>query len=174
MSMTITKTAIPVQSRLYANAQRNYFHDTYEIGIEDANANPLVLMLKAFAQTPGWVDGLMLLRNRIVSLCGIKDVGALSNIDQTKPVESYRVGDRVGVFTIDSLAENEVVFSDNDKHLNAQVSVFRYGGDSPRIAVTTAVQVHNLLGRTYLLFVVPVHKLVVPAILRKTATTQAT
>jgi hypothetical protein len=166
MPSTITETAIPTQSRLYANAQYNYFHDTFEIEIADGKSSPLALMLQAFARTPAWVDGLMKLRNRIVSLCGIKDVGALSNIDPNKPVESYRVGDRVGVFTIDSLTDNEVVFSDSDKHLNAQISVYRYDSGTPRIAVTTAVQVHNLLGRAYLLFVIPVHKRVVPAILR--------
>jgi len=33
------------------------------------------------------------------------------------------------------------------------------------VAATTVVHIHNLLGRVYMLFVVPIHKLVVPAVL---------
>lgn len=170
---TITKTAIPTQSRLYANAQSNYFHDTYEMEIEDKEASPLGLMLQSFAQTPAWIDELMKMRNRIVALCGLKNLGTMSHIDVNKPVENYRVGDRVGIFSIDSLSDNEVVFSDSDKHLDAQISVYKYDGDSPRIAVTTTVQVHNMLGRIYLFFVIPLHKRIVPAMLRKAAASQA-
>jgi hypothetical protein len=168
--MTITQTSVPEQSRLHATAQQAYFCDTYTMPMEGQAGSALALTLHVLARTPRWIDALMKLRNRMVALVGLKNVGALSNIDPVKPADSYRVGDNVGAFSIVSLDENEVVLGDSDKHLDAQVSFCKYHDSEPRMAITTSVQVHNLLGRIYLLFVVPVHKLIVPAMLRVAAT----
>jgi hypothetical protein len=36
-----------------------------------------------------------------------------------------------------------------------------------KVAITTVVHVNNFLGRFYLFFVVPVHKIIVPALLSR-------
>jgi Protein of unknown function (DUF2867) len=108
----------------------------------------------------------MHLRNRIVALLGLKNLGAL---DEVKSGNSYRVGDRVGIFTLLYSSEAEVVLGDLDKHLEVRLSVLKTQASdgTSQLAVSTAVHEHNTLGRIYMLFVGPIHKLIVPAVLRR-------
>ena len=108
------------------------------------------------------------LLNRIVSLLGLKNLGAMSNLNQKKPLEAYAIGDRIGIFTLAYLAQDEVIMGDNDKHLNVQVSIYRQ--HTPRgcdLTVTTVVHNHNWLGRLYMMFVAPAQKVIVRAMLRR-------
>lgn len=163
----ITIAAAPENSKVSASLADAYFHDTYEAMIEGTEKSIMEIYLRAVANTPSWIQMLMRLRNRIVSMVGLKDLGGMGDIDPHKPADSYRVGDRVAIFSILSLTENELVLGDSDKHLRAQVSLYKYQGSPGKVAVTTVVHVHNFLGRAYLFFVVPVHKRIVPAMLRR-------
>jgi hypothetical protein len=111
----------------------------------------------------------MRLRNRIVSLFGIKDLGGLSDVNTSKPTSEYRPGDRVGIFTLLSLSETEVLLGDSDRHLDVVVSVHR--AQAPLAAkavvtVTTVVKVHNWLGRLYMVPVRPAHRVIARAMVR--------
>ncbi|MYN06281.1 DUF2867 domain-containing protein [Pseudoduganella aquatica] len=75
------------------------------------------------------------------------------------------MGDRVGIFSILYLSDDEVILGDADKHLKVCVSVRKLSEARSAVAVSTVVHIHNLLGRVYMLFVAPVHKLIVPAVL---------
>ncbi|HEY8706862.1 MAG TPA: DUF2867 domain-containing protein [Burkholderiaceae bacterium] len=44
-------------------------------------------------------------------------------------------------------------------------------GEHRSAAVSTVVHIHNLLGRVYMLFVAPVHRLIVPAVLGRAVPT---
>lgn len=127
----------------------------------------MALYLAAVAGTPRWVNLLLTIRNRVVSLFGLKDVGHLDNIDPHKAAENYKPGDRVGIFTLLSISDQEVVLGDADKHLDARLSLYRHADAQPKVVVSTVVHVHNRLGRIYLSFVVPVHKVIVPAMLAR-------
>ena len=120
------------------------------------------------AQTPLWVEQLMALRNRIVSLLGLKNLGGLSQIDPGKPESAYLVGDRVGIFTLISRSANEVLLGDRDKHLNVVVSVHQQvnAGGAAWVTVTTVVHVNNWLGRLYMIPVAPAHRLIARAMVQ--------
>ena len=61
---------------------------------------------------------------------------------------------------------NEVIMGDSDKHLDVRVSICRLVQDGKESVVsTTVVHIRNFLGRVYMLFVVPFHKLIVLAAL---------
>jgi hypothetical protein len=166
MTATITAIDIPSVSQLFREAPGAYFHDCYQVELRDDSPSALALFLAVANRTPRWVDRLMGLRNRIVSKLGLKDLGLLHQVDPNKPLSAYRVGDRVGIFTLLHLSDDEVVLGDADKHLDVKVSVCklrREGRDV--IASSTVVQVHNALGRAYMLFVAPVHRRIAPAML---------
>jgi hypothetical protein len=58
---------------------------------------------------------------------------------------------------------------DSDKHLDVALSVHqRLNPETNQVELTvsTVVHIHNLLGRLYMLPVAPVHKLIVPSVLR--------
>lgn len=167
----IHEVPVPRDSDIGQYLDGAYFQDAYETRIDSPGLSALELHIQVMRQTPGWVDRLMTLRNRVVStLFGLKDLGKLAAVHPLKPAADYRVGDRLGIFVIHSLSDQEVVLTDADRHLDAKVSVRKTGSvDHPTATVSTVVHVHNLLGRLYMLPVAPVHRLIVPAMLRRLA-----
>ena len=59
-----------------------------------------------------------------------------------------------------SLDDHEIVTGRDDKHLDFRVSVMQVTEqDAPKVVVSTLIFVHNLFGKAYLLFMLPLHKL---------------
>lgn len=164
MASSITAVAVPPQSVIHRRLKDAYFYDSYAQEIPNNTESALALYLKVVATTPAWINALMALRNRVVRLVGLKNLGHLGDFDKNKAAGDYRVGDRVGIFSIVYLSGEEVILGDSDKHLNAEVSVCKVGG---KIVVSTVVHTHNALGRIYMLFVTPLHKRIVPASMRQ-------
>ena len=171
----IQTMAVPAHSRVHALLAGASFHDCYSVLLDDTRSTALQHFLHAVADTPAWVNGLMRLRNRTVALFGLKDLGALGAVDRQRPEASYRPGDRVGIFTLRAISDDEVVLGDSDRHLDVAVSVLRLPltpeGQRP-LAVSTVVKTHNLLGQLYMLPVAPLHRRIVPAVLHGLKTRQ--
>ncbi|MTV39643.1 DUF2867 domain-containing protein [Duganella radicis] len=162
--MTTTATTIPQQSEIAQRLPGADFHDCYTMDTQPNQLSALETYLKVAATTPRWVNLAMALRNRIVKLFGLKDLGLLSAIDPAKPASAYQVGDRVGIFRIRYLSEQEVILGDADKHLRVELSVCK---TPHQVSVSTVVHIHNALGRIYMFFVAPAHRRIVPATMRK-------
>ncbi|WP_295554348.1 DUF2867 domain-containing protein [uncultured Stenotrophomonas sp.] len=113
------------------------------------------------ATIPGWFDGLMSLRNHGMRLLGMKHLGSLRAVqDIVDPVP----GQRLGIFTLQSLDDDVIVLEDDDRHLRVQLAL-QWQGDV--LEVATVVHTHNAFGRAYMLPVAPVHRLIVPHLLKK-------
>ncbi len=107
-------------------------------------------------------------RNRVVQLLGLKNLGALDNLDQARAASTYKPGDRVGIFTLFEVTDDEVLLGDRDKHLNVVLSVHKQllaSGKAVEVTLTTVVHIKNLLGRLYMLPVTPAHRIIAPAVL---------
>ena len=168
MKPTVSTIDVPLQSRLRNEVAGAYFHDCYEVSVNTEGQSAMALYLTVVSRTPAWVNTLMALRNRAVSVVGLKNLGHLGALDRAKQASDYRVGDRVGIFSLLSVTEDEVVLGDSDKHLNVKVSVCKVAHDAhTSVAVSTVVNVHNTLGKVYMLFVAPVHRLIAPAMLAR-------
>ncbi|MGZ5831099.1 MAG: DUF2867 domain-containing protein [Telluria sp.] len=168
MAAPIAPCRVPPQSKLAALLPDAHFFDCYELQQDFGERTALEIYLDCLTRTPGWVDALMSLRNRIVSRLGLKDLGALGALDRTKKAGAYQVGDRVGIFSLRYLSDEEVVLGDDDRHLHVQVSICKLQrAGQACVAVSTVVHVKNLLGRVYMLFVTPLHKRIVPAVLAR-------
>ncbi|MBA0429822.1 MULTISPECIES: DUF2867 domain-containing protein [Stenotrophomonas] len=113
------------------------------------------------ATIPGWFDGLMALRNRGMRLLGMKHLGSLRAV---QVVEDPQPGQRLGIFTLQSLDDDAIVLEDDDRHLRVQLAL-QWQGDL--LEVATVVHTHNAFGRVYMLPVAPVHRLIVPHLLEK-------
>lgn len=144
-----------------------YFHDCYQLAVPDDGASALDLYLHVVRQTPRWVNLLMAVRNWLVGLVGLKNLGHLGALDHARPAGDYRVGDRVGIFSLLYETPDEVLLGDSDKHLDVVLSVCK--APHGAISVSTVVHVHNWLGRLYMLPVTPLHKLIVRSMLKRTA-----
>jgi hypothetical protein len=162
--MKVSACAVPPQSRLHARLAGAHFHDAYRVDNPHPGRPALALWMQTLGRTPGWVDAAMRARNAIVKRLGLKDLGVL-RIDPNRPLQDYRVGERVGIFTALHLGEDEVVMGDDDKHLDVQVSLLKTA--DRQVVVSTVVHIHNALGRAYMLFVKPAHRVIAPAVLAR-------
>ncbi|MBX9756694.1 MAG: DUF2867 domain-containing protein [Pseudomonadaceae bacterium] len=168
MKSSVSKIAVPPASAIVRELPGAYFHDCYAVTLDAAGGSALQIYLNAVGNTPRWVNALMALRNWLVALVGLKNLGHLGALTAGKPASSYRVGDRVGIFTLLVLTENEIILGDSDRHLRVQVSVSKLAQMPPHsVAVATVVHVHNRLGRVYMLLVAPIHRLIAPAMLAR-------
>ena len=159
--------SIPKKSLLNEYSIGSYFSDSFSKRIKYNNQTAIDVFLEIATQTPDWVAVLMSMRNSIVSKLGLKNLGGLQDVSGDKLGSDYAVGERVGIFTLVSVTDNEVVLEDCDKHLNVRVSFFvEPEGDTAIIHASTVVHVHNLFGKVYMFFVTPFHKIIVPSTLK--------
>ncbi|AIS58222.1 DUF2867 domain-containing protein (plasmid) [Vibrio coralliilyticus] len=162
--------SIPKHSKLFAYAKGAYFADSFSREIPNNNQTALDVYLEIAKQTPAWVSFLMATRNRIVSRLGLKHLGRLQDAVSKEKAANIRVGERIGIFSLHSKSDTEIVLEDRDKHLDVRVSfLLDVSGDNITVHATTVVHVHNLLGKVYMFFVAPVHKLIVPSSLKTLA-----
>lgn len=155
------KVSLPTQSKIESFASGAYFKDARSVPAAMPDLDPLEQFIRISHKTPSWINSLMVLRNRIVGLFGLKDLGAFADIDPAKPSADYAVGERVGIFTLVEKTENEVLLGDDDKHLNVVVSVHTtVEANQTIVTVSTVVHIKNWLGRLYMLPVAPAHHII--------------
>ncbi len=165
----IHKVSIPPASQLIDRLQQASFFDAYQMELNPPQtASALEIWLTHIRKTPAWVETMMRARNAVVSRLGLKNLGELSALDPNKRADEYRVGERLGIFTIVHITHEELVLGDHDKHLDVRVSLL-VQNVGRELVVSTVVHEHNWLGRLYMLFVKPMHRIIAPAVLRRFA-----
>jgi len=166
----IAPIPVPPATRISSEVVGSDYHDCYLTPLAHGGRSALDIYLKTMARSPRWVEALMALRNRIVGLFGLKNLGHLGSVPPLKAASEYRIGDRVGIFTLLSVTDDEVILGDSDKHLDVKVSLCKVMRDGHEaVAMTTVVHIHNLLGRVYMLFVAPMHRIIAPAVMARGA-----
>ena len=170
--MQVKTCPVPEGSLIAHRLPGAYFYDAWSLEPNDGGLCALAYFLRAAQTTPTWINLLMSLRNQVVAHLGLKDLGHLNGFDADKPVDQYKTGCRVGIFTLLENHSDEALLGDSDKHLDVVLSVHKAKNSKTQrcvITVSTVVHTHNLLGRLYMLPVAPVHKLIVPSMLRAAA-----
>ena len=153
--MTISYTALPPESRLHGRIAKSDFVDCVYGAKSPACLSAPKAAYIAIAQMPSWVLKLMWLRNRLVSVFGLKTGDALS-FGSTVP-NTFEVGDHFGVFRVESVSENEVIMGEDDIHLDFRISVY---STDRGYYLATWVHPHNWVGRAYLKIVMPFHRFI--------------
>jgi hypothetical protein len=159
---------VPPNSRVVQLLQGASFYDAWRITSARVERSALEHFLAATEKTPRWVNAAMGARNRVVQLFGLKNLGALDNLDRARGARTYNPGDRIGIFTLFEATDDEVLLGDRDKHLNVVLSIHKRllaSGHAVEVTLTTVVHVKNLLGRLYMLPVTPAHRIIAPAVL---------
>ena len=166
-AQSVQTIAIPKDCALYHTLDSAQFYDAHELRqTRTTPASALAIWLTQIRNTPRWVELLMRLRNRIVGWFGLKNLGDLSGLNLDKKESDYRVGDRLGIFTIVHIEHDELIVGDSDKHLDVKLS-FMVKEAGQRLIIATVVHEHNRLGALYMFFVRPMHRLIAPAVLRR-------
>jgi hypothetical protein len=157
--MNVVECDVPSSSLLGREAiEGAYFRDSYraplsrmELGISD-------IFFGIFAHHPLWMKLLLVVRNKVALFAGL-DAPTASEILHVEITDRYAVGEKIGVWPIFSLNEDEVVAGRNNKHMDFRLSVLKVSdGDGASVVVSTICTVHNLSGKIYLFFIVPFHR----------------
>lgn len=168
--MNIIKTTLPEASILNQSTfdYVDSFSGTY---LDMENEITSADIGKAFfTASPKWIGALFELRNRIVSLFGLKTSGKPNNRQALLDSFQCAPDERLGLFKVYHRDENEVILGEDDKHLNFRVSVFKAGDETDKISktltVSTIVQYNNWFGKLYFFPVKPFHQLIVPSMVK--------
>ncbi|MES2075338.1 MAG: DUF2867 domain-containing protein [Pseudomonadota bacterium] len=154
----IIPVALPADSRVAGAYPHPFLADAYTLRLPaGAIGDPEQLARFMFSHQAPWVGRLLRLRDAVVSVFGLKTTSQLLNAGDS----------RVGFFKIYERRAHEIILGEDDKHLDFRLSVLLREVDGvPQVVVSTVVQCHNLLGRSYIRLIAPFHRMVVRSDLR--------
>lgn len=170
--MKIVKTTLPVNSILNTSHKEYGYADSFQGVLNDVeNKITSVDIGKAFFSSgPKWIGKLFNLRNKIVSVFGLKTSG--NTIDRQQQSDNFKCepGEQLGLFKVFNKTDNEVIIGEDDKHLNFRVSLFfdksKKDKSKKDLTISTTVEFNNWFGQLYFLPVRPFHKFIVPTMLK--------
>ena len=151
----MSRIAPPAESRIsdwYTGAS---LADSFAVALPpEAPADIDTLATLLFADPPLWFTILLAIRDRVVTLFGVKASHALV------------AADHIAFFPVLSRSRDEITIGVDDSHLDFRGSVLLRRPER-LLVLTTAVRCHNLLGRIYLAVILPFHILVATSLLRR-------
>ena len=134
------------------------FNTDKQINIKD-------LAFEMFSYTPNWVNSLMKLRDFLVGRFGLKTSDQIQKAKQ----QILAIGEPYPMFKVIDFNDEEIMFGENDQHLNFVTSVaLTQSGNNYELFSLTAVKFNNGFGRLYFTFVKPFHALIVKSMLKNT------
>ena len=151
---------LPRGSRLSSRQTEAYYYESYEAPLTRPDLKMHEIYLAILGHLPWWARALIVVRNFIVSFFGLHAEPA-AKVWKPKVKDRYIPGDRIVRFNLYSLDDNEIVAGRDDKHLDFRVSVMQVTeSQGHKVVVSTLIFTHNLFGKIYLLFVLPLHRFV--------------
>jgi hypothetical protein len=162
--MTITRCRTPPESA-FLEIGRAWYWDGLEAPLRHPGLSMVEIYLALFAHHPRWARSLLIVRGWLVGPFGLRRSTA-ADFQSMELKPAYAIGERIARFTLLAQNDSEIVTGGDDRHLDFRVSVRRLvDGASSKIVLSTTVSPHNLFGRTYLLVILPFHRLGVRALL---------
>ncbi len=133
-----------------------HYEDSYSQELKTPLTVPECLD-RILKNSPRWILSLLQARNVIVRLFGLKTEAGHFDISQMKK------GDLMGFIQVEELNYQSAIFRGDDKHLSFLI-VFETCATT--FICSTQVQFHNLFRRIYFYSILPLHKLIIPRLLR--------
>ena len=165
MTYAVISVGLPSPSLVERALAPCHYFDAFSLDAASGTFGNVDALARASSKLPRWVSALMALRNRIVSVFGLKTEPAepTQSTDQSAIV----AGSAVGIFLVLARSADEILMGLDDKHLDFRFSlVLQTRSDGERAIASTTVRFKNAWGRLYFAFVKPFHKLIIPAMLR--------
>lgn len=141
------------------------YWDAFEVEPPGGTFGDVDSLTHACSTLPPWVQVLMSLRNRLVRRFGLK-TELEHGVQQAAHGARIEPGDSAGIFKVLARSADEILMGLDDRHLDFRFSLLLRGAESQTATATTLVHFHNVWGRLYFFFVKPVHRLIIPAMLR--------
>ncbi|CAM1500638.1 Fc.00g098000.m01.CDS01 [Cosmosporella sp. VM-42] len=160
----------PSESKLSPLYKSAYFVDAFAVTLparRSTEYKPDALARAFLSEWPAWFSLLMWIRDRVMSIFGVKRSTEIRAAAEKQGIET------IAVFPVISHTENEIIVGENDSHLNFQTSILirenqisttgdRDGERSGKEMVAiTVVHCHGLLGKAYITIIKAFHVLIV-------------
>lgn len=161
---TVRKVSLPSDALAATVFARLDYVDSYRVRIPNGFPHDVASITRAFVSTRiGWIDALVWLRDRLVSIVQLKSEHSGGNRPITLEPGSY-----AGIFRVYQLAADEILLGEDDRHLDFRISILvQQQGNVCWAIISTVVRYNNLLGRLYFLPVRPFHQLIVRAMMQQ-------
>lgn len=164
--MHLKSISIPEKSLIRNSFLLTDYEDNYSAQVNGkVGVNQLpVLFFKCF---PAWFKLLMGLRESIARPLGLKTATGMDIGAQLKNFKG-EIGETIAVFNVMGRSETEIMTGENDKHLNFRLSFFAFPNEQgTEIQMATTVKYTGWMGRAYFFPVKPIHRLIMPIIMRR-------
>lgn len=157
--MSVVECDVPHHSALGKDLiERADFRDAYRAPLRHPDLGVVEIFFAIFAHRPGWMNLMLIARNKAAALAGL-EVPTASEIVNMEKRDRYFVGDKIGPWSIFYLDSDELVAGRDNKHMDFRVSIMKVrDGTRSSVVVSTLCMVHNKFGQCYLSAVIPVHK----------------
>ena len=163
---------IPKGSLIANEHDLTHYQDAFAIKVPSSRGVPPEQLVRLFFNSfPSWGMVLMSIRERIAFWIGLKTAKGL-DIEKQMQAFTGEPGQSLALFHVKDRTDSEILTGENDKHLDFSLSVIgRYVNEEFEMILATTVIFNNWLGRLYFLPVKPIHRLLVPAMLKRMART---
>jgi hypothetical protein len=157
--MSVLESDVPHHSAVGRDLiERADFRDAYRAPLSRLDLSVIDIFFGIFAHRPGWMNLLLIARNKVAGLAGL-EVPATSEIIRMERRDCYRVGDKIGPWRIFFLGPDELVTGRDNKHMDFRLSIMKvHDADESLAIVSTLCMVHNKLGQYYLSTIAPFHE----------------
>ncbi|MFA5210601.1 MAG: DUF2867 domain-containing protein [Proteiniphilum sp.] len=171
--MIIKQNKIPEYSIMKNDENSFHYIDSFQSeNLIIRTDNDVISIGRLFLTSgPKWADSLMLIRDKVVGVFGLKTSEQLTAEARNPDNFKFQVGEQLDIFKVYAKTENELVLGDDDKHLSFRVSLLLDCKNNDigkkKIMITTMVEYKNIFGRIYFLPVKPIHQFIVKGTLKK-------
>ena len=163
-TFAVTPVALPAGSRATTFYRAPNLADAFAVRLPDgATHDPEALARFMLNNQAPWIARMIWLRDRIVSVFGIKTSSELQTDHNVRRISFFRIYEQDAT---------EILLGEDDSHLDFRLSVrCEPIAGATHVIATTVVECHNALGRLYLLVIAPFHRMVVRSTLQRAART---
>lgn len=163
----VIETAIPQSSKILTALPRFHFSDAYQVVLSKPDITPQQIYEAVFNHPPAWVGPLFAVRGWVAKLFGLKHL-PIDFQQRAETTHPYVVGERAGLFSVQSTEPWELILGDNDSHLDFRLSIYKTrAGTTEMVTVSTIVQIHNTVGRLYMTAIKPFHRMLAKSMLQR-------
>jgi uncharacterized protein DUF2867 len=157
--MSVVECDVPRHSALGKDLiERADFRDAYRAPLSRSDLSVVEIFFAIFARRPGWMNLMLIARNKAAALAGL-EVPTTAEIINMEKRDHYFVGEKIGPWPIFFLGSDELVAGRDNKHMDFRLSIMKmHDGIRPSIVVSTLCMIHNKFGQYYLSSIIPFHK----------------
>src|SRR5262245_14961897 len=134
------------------------FRDAYRAPLNRSDLSVVEIFFAIFAQRPGWMNLMLIARNKVAALAGL-EVPTTSEIMNMEKRDRYVVGEKIGPWPIFFLGSDELVAGRDNKHMDFRLSIMKvHDGIRPGVVVSTRCMVHHKFGQYYVSSIISFHR----------------